>query len=153
MKPTKTVSGIVDQPAEVVWRLITSPKKYHALRIPHTYEPFDTIDGKPMVGATFEVVALTGGRGTMHVVDCRYLQEFSFGSDPSNWTFHFKLEALNQGTRVRFSRRFRKPSWFERLTKGSYDSTYESLAEDTLNSLTEACARLQAGQSDGLVES
>lgn len=151
--PEKTVSGIVEQPIEEVWRLITSPRKYHALGIPHTYEPFETATGRPSIGATFKLVALTGGRGTMHVVECQYPERFSFGGDRSEWTFRFELQSRGSDTEVTFTRKFRRQSLLERIFDGSQDQTYENLAAATLTRLSGACKRLAAGKSDGLTES
>ena len=79
MQPQKHVEGLVDQPIDVVWRLITSPRKYHGIKIPHIYGPFATPSGQPHVGATFLLRGLAGGTTTMYVVDCDPPREFSFG--------------------------------------------------------------------------
>lgn len=153
MDPEKTVTVIVEQPARSVWRLITSPGKYHGLGIPHTYGPFETASGQPYEGATFKLIGLMGGRATMHVVDCVANKVLSFGSDRATWTYRFVLEDLGERTRVAFSRRFRKQGFLERLREGPQDETYLHLTSVTAGRLSAACERLRAGQPDGIFES
>lgn len=138
---------VVDQRAAVVWSLITNPKKFHALRIPHAYEPYAT--GEPRAGAIFEGMSIHGGPSWyMQVVDCRTHTEFSFGRKDRPWQYRYVL--LEQGARtfVTFSRRYRFSifSLFEGAIK-------QKLVDDTLQSLNRACDNLAAGRPDGLTES
>ncbi len=145
-----SVEGIVDQPVDVVWKLITNPKKFHALRIPFVYENYAT--GEPRAGSVFEARSLGGGPNWhMYVVDCHPNREFSFGSTETDWTFHYLLKEQNRKTFVRFTRKFRS-TFFGRVF-GSEKKDCRKLADDTLDSLRNACKRLADGESDGLTES
>jgi len=61
------------------WDLITNPRKFYALRIPHTYGSFAT--GEPRKGSVFEV----GTTGIAYVVNCNKPTEFGFGYKDAEW--------------------------------------------------------------------
>lgn len=152
MNTEESLEGIVDQPVDVVWSLITNPKKFHSLRIPHTYGPYAT--GDPRRGSAFECRSLMGDRWLVYVVDCEKFREFSFGPTEDLWTFHFSLKDQGQKAVVRYTRRFAVDGFWERIfgVSNSSRKNNKHLTQITFQKLAEACSRLAAGQSDGLTE-
>lgn len=147
---TKTVSGIVEQPALVVWEIITNPRKFHGLKILGTYDHYHH-GGDPAPGATFDMKSLQASeRHIKHVIDCVQHREFSFGDSPAEWDYRFKLEERGTHTLVEFTRDFRPPALMERI---SYSSKCEKTATKTLDALIHACKRLRDYGDDGICPS
>jgi len=147
------VEGLVKQPIEVVWGLITDSSLFNALRLPGVYGPFDPATAQ--IGTKIEVMSAFGGPiGKRFVVDWDPPRHFSFGPSPSDCSSDWQLEVRPNGTHVIYRCQFRRLTLWERLFKAEeVRRTHEKLASATMEALKGACARLASGGGHGLTYS
>jgi hypothetical protein len=136
----------------MVWDLITDSSKFHALRIPGTYGPFDPVHAR--AGTRFEYQSLFGGpRYPRYIVEWIPRRVFAFGNSPNEWAFRWELTP-GPRTHAHFTRRFANLTLWERLFKSQEVwQTYQGLTQATVDSLEGACRSLSEGGGDGLTRS
>ncbi|MEM6675384.1 MAG: hypothetical protein AAF726_21220 [Planctomycetota bacterium] len=141
---------VCSQPVDVVWNIVTDASAFHALFIPHVYEPFDTSTAQ--VGTEFRGFSVMGSSSwRMFVTDWEPMARFGFGSFPGLPAFAFDLEPDGSNTRVTFTRVFHAPSILERtILRFRWRAEIRGMCEETTDRLSGACARLYMGKPDGL---
>ncbi len=132
---------MVDLTTDQVWKIVTNPNNFDALYIPGLISARFALFDEQTVNPGYEFSPIGNSEKRLYIVEWKKPYIFSFGYQPNDWTFRFKLRGIASATEVTFEREFRKTPWFEealgKITGNSIE--IQELADESISRLEKLC--------------
>lgn len=143
---TKTSTRLIECPIENVWQIVSNPEDFKHLGFKSYYGRFNTENGNPELGATFETSANIWG--TCYLLEFEPQRKFAFANaagaetPPDAWWFKFTMQPEGRNTSLTLHRKFVHPGiekWIDGAIKTKSLNPMQAIVDEMTEKIAQYC--------------